>query len=207
MGTTLKLRVDEKPLLMRIRNRSEIPQVLAPKDGLGHRGTQLTYRWNEMGDGSLKERRSAIIILIAEDDPDDCLLITNAFQENCFENELRFVEDGEKLMDYLHHRGGYGNPASSPRPGIVLLDLNMPLKNGREALEEIKSDPDLRAIPVVIFTTSREEKDILQSYDKGANSYITKPASFDGLVEAIKILGRYWFEIVALPSGVDKSGT
>jgi CheY-like chemotaxis protein len=146
------------------------------------------------------KNRKSVVILIAEDDPEDCLLIKDAFKEGLLLNGLRFVEDGEELMDYLRHKGKYKDPSSSPRPGIILLDLNMPKKDGREALKEIKSDPDLRGIPVVILTTSKEEEDVLRSYDLGANSYITKPVTFAGLVNAIKSLGRYWLEIVELPS-------
>jgi CheY-like chemotaxis protein len=116
-------------------------------------------------------------------------------------NELRFVVDGEDLMDYLHHRGKYQDPASSPRPGIILLDLNMPKKDGREALKEIKSDPELRRIPVVVLTTSDAEEDIIRSYDMGVNSFIKKPVTFDGMVEIMKALGDYWFQIVELPPG------
>ena len=147
----------------------------------------------------MKNEKKSVVILVADDDPEDCLLIKDAFKEGLLVNGLRFVEDGEELMDYLRRRGKYKDPSSSPRPGIILLDLNMPKKDGREALKEIKSDPDLRSIPVVILTTSKEEEDILRSYDLGANSYITKPVTFAGLVDAIKSLGKYWFEIVELP--------
>jgi CheY-like chemotaxis protein len=143
----------------------------------------------------------SITILMADDDQDDCLLVKNAFAENRLLNHLRFVADGEELMDYLYHRGKYRDPSLSPRPGLVLLDLNMPKKDGREALKEIKSDPDLRCIPIVVLTTSKQEEDILRSYDVGANSYITKPVTFKGLVEVLKSLGNYWLEIVELPNG------
>jgi CheY-like chemotaxis protein len=143
------------------------------------------------------ERRS-IVILVADDDDEDCLLIKEAFKEGLLVNGLRFVGDGEELMDYLRRRGKYKDPSLSPRPGIILLDLNMPRKDGREALKEIKSDSDLKAIPVVVLTTSKDEEDILRSYASGANSYITKPVTFAGLVKAIKALGKYWLEIVEL---------
>jgi CheY-like chemotaxis protein len=149
--------------------------------------------------GFMKNRKKSVVILIADDDPEDCLFIKEAFQEGLLVNGLRFVEDGEELMDYLRHQGKYEDPPSSPRPGIILLDLNMPKKDGREALREIKADPGLRSIPVVILTTSKAEEDILRSYDLGANSYITKPVTFMGLVNAIKALGKYWLEIVELP--------
>ena len=144
----------------------------------------------------------AITILMAEDDPDDRLLTKQAFKEQRVANDLHFVEDGEDLMDYLRHQGKYVGIAAHPRPGLILLDLNMPRKDGREALAEIKADPVLRRIPVIILTTSKAEEDILRSYDIGANSYITKPVSFAGLAAAIKILGEYWFEIVELPPGM-----
>jgi CheY-like chemotaxis protein len=149
----------------------------------------------------MEKEKKSVVILVADDDAEDCMLIKDAFKEGLLVNGLRFVEDGEELMDYLRHGGKYTNPSSSPKPGIILLDLNMPKKDGREALKEIKSDPDLRSIPVVILTTSKEEEDVLRSYKLGANSYITKPVSFAGLVSAIKSLGSYWFEIVQLPPG------
>ena len=140
-------------------------------------------------------------ILMADDDPDDRLLTEKALKEARLKNGIRFVEDGEELMDYLHHRGKYSDPASAPRPGLILLDLNMPRKDGREALAEIKSDPVLRRIPVVILTTSKADEDIVKTYDLGVNSYITKPVSFSGLAEVMKVLSVYWFEIVKLPNG------
>jgi CheY-like chemotaxis protein len=114
-------------------------------------------------------------------------------------NDLRFVEDGDELLDYLYHRGKYADAGSSPSPGLILLDLNMPRKDGREALREIKADPDLRRIPVVVLTTSKAEEDIYRTYDLGANSFITKPVSFEGLVAVMRDIGRYWIEIVELP--------
>jgi CheY-like chemotaxis protein len=145
--------------------------------------------------------RKPVVILVADDDPDDRFLIKEAFREGLLVNGLRFVEDGEELMDYLRRRGKYKDPIQSPRPGIILLDLNMPRKDGRQALREIKSDPGLKSIPVVVLTTSRDEEDILRSYDTGANSYITKPVTFAGLVNAVRTLGNYWFEIVELLPG------
>ena len=141
----------------------------------------------------------AIAILMAEDDPDDRLLACEAFEESRLANELYLVKDGEELMDYLYHRGKYNDEASAPRPGVILLDLNMPRKDGREALREIKADPDLRRIPVVVLTTSKAEEDILRTYDLGVNSFIVKPVTFTDLVEVMCALGRYWFEIVELP--------
>ena len=149
----------------------------------------------------MKKKRpgNPITILMAGDDPEDRMITQEGFEESKLANDLRFVEDGEELMDYLYRRGKYSDPELSPRPGLILLDLNMPRKDGREALAEIKADPSLRSIPVIVLTVSKAEEDILRSYDTGANSYITKPVSFGGLVEALKALSIYWFEIVELP--------
>ena len=143
--------------------------------------------------------REPITILMADDDPEDVMLAEDALDEARLANNFFSVADGEELIDYLNHRGDYQDPDDAPRPGLILLDLNMPRMNGFEALEQIKSDPDLRSIPVVVLTTSRAEEDVYKSYDLGVNSFISKPVSFDGLVEAMKSLGKYWFEIVALP--------
>lgn len=140
-----------------------------------------------------------ITILIAEDDPDDRLLTREALVESRLANDLRFVENGEELMNYLRRRGNYAGEDSAPRPGLILLDLNMPRKDGREALREIKADPDLRRIPVVVLTTSKAEEDICRSYDLGVSSFITKPVTFESFVEIMRVLARYWFEIVELP--------
>ena len=140
-----------------------------------------------------------IVILMADDDADDRLLTQDAMTDARVINDLHFVTDGEELMEYLYQRGRYADEASAPRPGLILLDLNMPKKDGREALKEIKADPDLRRIPVVILTTSKAEEDIYRSYDLGANSFITKPVTFEGLVELMRVIGRYWIEFVELP--------
>ena len=140
-----------------------------------------------------------ITILLADDDADDRMLARDALKESRLANDLRFVENGEELLDYLHRRGAYADPAISPTPGLILLDLNMPRKDGREALREIKSDPALRHIPIVVLTTSKAEEDIYRTYDLGVNSFITKPVTFDGLVNVMRTLGTYWFEIVVLP--------
>lgn len=140
-----------------------------------------------------------VVILMADDDEDDRLLAAEALAEARVHNELRFVEDGEALLAYLRREGRWADPDASPRPGLILLDLNMPRKDGREALAEIKADPALRRIPVVVLTTSRAEADVLASYDLGANSYIPKPVTFEGLVRAMRAVGRYWIEIVELP--------
>ncbi len=140
-----------------------------------------------------------ITILMADDDADDRLLTKEAFEEAKLANDLRFVEDGEELMDYLNKRGKYAEPADAPRPGLILLDLNMPKKDGREALKEIKADPNLKQIPIVVMTTSKAEQDIYSSYNLGVNSFITKPVSFEGMVFVITTLAQYWFQIVKLP--------
>jgi CheY-like chemotaxis protein len=140
-----------------------------------------------------------ITALVADDDPDDRMLTLEAWEENRLANRLHFVENGEDLMDYLHRRGEYTYLANAPLPGLILLDLNMPRKDGREVLREIKADSRLRLIPVVVLTTSRAEDDVLRSYDLGVNSFITKPVTFDALVEVIKTLAKYWFEVVKLP--------
>ncbi|MDQ7039354.1 MAG: response regulator [Rhodothermus sp.] len=142
----------------------------------------------------------SVVILLADDDPDDRLLTIRALKRSRLRNEIYTVEDGEELMDYLYRRGPYADPVRSPRPGLILLDLNMPRKDGREALRDIKSDPALRRIPVIVLTTSNAEADILRSYDLGVNAFITKPVTFDGLVRALQVLGDFWFEIVRLPS-------
>ena len=142
---------------------------------------------------------NSIVILMADDDVDDRLLAQDALTECRLANDLRFVENGEELLDYLRRRGKFSQAADSPRPGLILLDLNMPKKDGREALKEIKADPELRKIPVVVLTTSKADTDIGRIYELGANSFISKPVSFDSLVEMMKVLGRYWFEIVELP--------
>jgi CheY-like chemotaxis protein len=143
---------------------------------------------------------SPITILMADDDADDRMLTKEALEESRVMNELYFVEDGEELMDYLYRRGNYAEGAKAPRPGLILLDLNMPRKDGREALREIKADPNLRRIPIVIMTTSKAEEDVYRSYDLGANSFITKPVTFERLVELMRALGQYWIEFVELPS-------
>jgi CheY-like chemotaxis protein len=140
-----------------------------------------------------------ITILLADDDADDRMLTRDALNESRLVNDLRFVEDGEQLMAYLRREGRFASPEAAPRPGLILLDLNMPRKDGREALGEIKGDPALRSIPIVVLTTSKAEEDIYRTYDLGVNSFITKPVTFEGLVSVMRGLGRYWFEIVELP--------
>jgi len=140
-----------------------------------------------------------ITILLADDDPDDRVLCGKALDELDVDYKLKFVEDGEELMDYLQRRNKFANANDVPRPTLILLDLNMPKKDGREVLKEIKSDPDLRRIPVVVFTTSKSETDVCITYDLGVNSFVTKPISFDELVDVMRTLSKYWFEAVELP--------
>ena len=143
-------------------------------------------------------------ILLADDDEEDRELARDALQDSRLANEMRFVHDGQDLMDYLRRAGSYADSdADAPRPGIILLDLNMPKKDGREALAEIKADECLRQIPIVVLTTSKDEADVLSTYDLGVSSFITKPVTFAGLVEVMRTWTRYWFEIVELPVGAD----
>ena len=142
-------------------------------------------------------KKDPIVILMADDDDDDYLLTKKALAESKLLNTLIRVSDGEELLDYLNERGDYKE--GTVRPGVILLDLNMPRKDGREALKEIKADPKLQNIPIVIFTTSKAEEDIYRSYQLGSNSFITKPVTFENLIAVMKTLGAYWFEIVELP--------
>ena len=148
----------------------------------------------------LERHKIPITILICDDDEDDRMLTENAIKGAHISNELRFVQDGEELLDYLHQRGAYaGENGSAPRPGLILLDLNMPKMGGREALKQIKGNTDLKDIPIVVLSTSSLDQDIARSYQLGVNSFITKPVTFSGLVEAMHVLGRYWLQIVELP--------
>ncbi len=154
----------------------------------------------------MRRESEPITILMADDDEEDCALTKEAMTDARLANAMRFVHDGEELLDYLYRRGAYdGGGTEAPRPGVILLDLNMPKKDGREALGEIKSDPDLQQIPVCVLTTSAAEEDVFRSYDLGANSFITKPVTFAGLVEVLQTWSRFWFEIVELPAGGSKA--
>ncbi len=144
----------------------------------------------------------SLTILSAEDDPEDCRLMKEAFHETGLDKQLFFVKDGNTLLQYLHQQGGFSAPANAPRPDLILLDLNLPGKDGREALAEIKSDSNLRSIPVVVLTNSNAEEDILNTYDLGGAGFIVKPGSFEGMVDVVKCLSEYWFNIVEL---VDKN--
>jgi CheY-like chemotaxis protein len=147
----------------------------------------------------MRVERRTISILVAEDDEDDRLLTEEAFREAKIKHTVHFVKNGEEVLDYLCRRNRYTEAKLAPRPGLILLDLNMPKKDGREVLKEIKSNPNLRQIPVVILTTSQDNHDIDLAYELGANSFIVKPRRFDGLVKIIKTLGSYWFDLVELP--------
>ena len=140
-----------------------------------------------------------IRILVAEDDADDRMMIKDAFEESRLGNPVDFVEDGMQLMDYLARRGQWQSLVDMPFPGFILLDLNMPRKDGRTALREIKESPVFQRIPIVILTTSKAEEDIVRTYNLGVNSFICKPVTFDSLVEIVRTVGRYWIEIVSLP--------
>lgn len=143
--------------------------------------------------------KKSVTLVIADDDEDDRLLIVEAFRDLRLTNPIVEVGDGEELLDYLRHRGKFAGNNGSPLPGLILLDLNMPRMDGREALKEIKSDPDLRRIPVIVLTTSKAEEDVIRSYDIGANSFIVKPVTAEGFIEVIRSLQRYWLEIVEIP--------
>ncbi|MCK4224312.1 MAG: response regulator [candidate division Zixibacteria bacterium] len=139
------------------------------------------------------------VILLAEDDPGDQELTRRALEQSRIRNELYIVEDGEEALDYLLRRGKYEDPASSPKPDLMLLDLNMPKMDGKQLLKQMRADPNLRRIPVVALTTSKQESDIIRTYDLGANSYIVKPVNMDQFINAVKVLKDYWFQIVVLP--------
>lgn len=145
-------------------------------------------------------QKKTVTILMADDDEDDRMLTEEAMKESRLLNDLHFVNDGEQLCEYLEGNGKYSDRSIYPMPGLILLDLNMPRMDGREALQRIKANASLRRIPVVILTTSQAEEDMLKTYDLGAASYITKPVSFDALVQILQKLGEYWVEVVQLPS-------
>jgi CheY-like chemotaxis protein len=140
--------------------------------------------------------KEPFVILMADDDEDDTTLVKEALQESGLRSDFRSVPDGAELMDYLHRVGPHANPLAYPCPDLILLDLNMPRKDGREALKEIKSDPSLCTIPVVIFSTSQEKEEIKSCYSAGANSYVVKPVTFEELLLLVKHLEKYWSEIV-----------
>lgn len=142
-----------------------------------------------------------LTLLLADDDPDDRMMALEAFAESRLTNPIVTVEDGQELLDYLYGSGKYAGDKPG-RPGFILLDLNMPRMDGRQALERIKQDPELRRIPIIVLTTSKAEEDIVRTYDLGVNSFITKPVTFDQLLNVIRDLSRYWLEIVELAPAV-----
>jgi CheY-like chemotaxis protein len=160
---------------------------------------QFAYIYQENEGWKMRINNKKISILIADDDPDDRLMIKEALENKRLANPLQFVEDGQEVMDYLYNRGKFCSTSGNPLPGLIFLDLNMPKKDGREVLQEIKANPDFCRIPIVVLTTSKAEEDILRSYNLGANSFISKPVTFNGLVEALGVVTKYWIEIVELP--------
>ena len=142
------------------------------------------------------------VILLVDDDPDDLHMTRRALERNGFSRDVYSVGDGEELLEFLRHTGKYAAPASSPTPALILLDLNMPKMDGREALAEIKADKQLHRIPVVVMTTSTAEQDVLRAYDLGSNSFISKPITLTELVEVTRVIGQYWFEVVRLPAAL-----
>ena len=147
----------------------------------------------------MRPERRAFTILMAEDDDDDRLLTEEAIKEAGLNSKIDFVKDGEELLDYLSQRGPYKPPNAAPRPSIILLDLNMPKKDGREVLRELKTHPTFKRIPIIVLTTSQDQEDIDLAYDLGANSFLSKPNNFETLVKTLRILGNYWLDTVELP--------
>ena len=139
------------------------------------------------------------VLVMADDDPADCLLTEKALRKAHITCPLYVVHDGAELLDYLRREGDYADPAAAPRPSLILLDLNMPKINGTEVLERLREEPALRSIPVVVLTTSDEERDIAASYALGANAYLVKPSAFDDMVSVAQIVKAHWLEAVRLP--------
>ncbi len=140
-----------------------------------------------------------MVVLMAEDDADDRLMVEEAWKELKSPHDLRFVENGEQLLDYVYHRGAYAPRHTSPCPSLILLDLNMPKVDGRQVLKTMKADPVTKRIPMVAFSTSGEDEDVVSAYDLGVNGFITKPSTFDGLVMTMKMLNDYWLSLTTLP--------
>ena len=147
------------------------------------------------------DKFNLIPILLAEDDPDDIEITHRAFKKGNISNPLYIVRDGEEALEFLRNEGRYTDKKLAPRPGLILLDLNMPRVDGREVLKIVKNDSSLRRIPIIVMTTSKHEKDVLCSYDYGANTYITKPLNFNDFIEALQIVGKYWLGIAEIPNG------
>ena len=151
------------------------------------------------------DREAPVHIVLAEDDPDDRMLTRRAIVESRLSADVTTVKNGEELMQYLNQGRGDDTQEKATRPDLILLDLNMPRMDGREALRKIKSDAYLRQIPVVVLTTSEAEQDVVQSYDLGVNAFVTKPVSFDALADAMHSLGEFWFDVVKLPPERDEN--
>ncbi len=149
---------------------------------------------------SAEKHMKMVGVLLVEDDPEDVQITRRAFKKGKIANPLYVVRDGEEAMEFLHHKGRYADASKAPRPGLILLDLNLPRLDGREVLNLIKTDPDLRRIPVVVLTTSSEEADVFGCYDKGANTYITKPVEFQSFLQAVITIGQYWLCIAEIPN-------
>ena len=194
---------DVQPIDMLARQNTGICYFLT-KSELNAESLERTICFTLKNQTLVQRPAKLVTILMADDDPDDRLLVEDAFLEIRLDNPLDFVENGVELMDYLHRRGAYSHLAGAPLPGLILLDLNMPRKDGREALNEIKQDEVLRKIPTVILTTSKADEDLLASYNLGANSFIVKPVTFDKLVEVIRVVTDYWLCIVTLPTSTEK---
>lgn len=141
-----------------------------------------------------------MIILMADDDTDDTMLVRDAFNAAGVRNDFRSVENGNELLNYLRREGDYADSSLSPRPDLILLDLNMPLMHGKDALREIKTSDDLKSIPVVVLTTTTEEKNISECYFLGASAFIVKPVGFDELTDAARAIGKFWFQLAKLPA-------
>ncbi len=150
---------------------------------------------------NLTENGQLVPVLLVEDDPEDIEIAERAFKKGKIANPLYTVRDGEEAMEFLRHKGRYGQPEAAPRPGLILLDLNLPRLDGREVLKLIKKDADLHRVPVVVLTTSSEEADVLGCYDDGANTYVTKPVEFQKFLQAVITIGEYWLCIAVIPGG------
>jgi CheY-like chemotaxis protein len=138
-------------------------------------------------------------ILVVEDSPEDFELTVRAFERAGFKNPLYRCADGDEALDFLHRRGAYKDPVSAPRPGVILLDLNLPGTDGRDVLHQLKTDHELKKIPIIILTTSKDDRDVQHCYDCGANSYVHKPVTLDGFYSAIQRLSDFWLDLALLP--------
>ncbi len=147
----------------------------------------------------MSESLTSITIHMCDDDPDDQLLVSDALEEARLGNPIDFTNNGKELLQYLNREGDYAHLMDQPLPGLILLDLNMPVMDGREVLDQLKQNEKFRSIPIIVLTTSKAEADIARTYDMGVNSFIIKPVSFDSLVDMIRSVSDYWFHLVSLP--------